>query len=394
MRLVLRYPELAEFVIDPEQRQTVRPSARFREEIAERLGAAGSHERRLSVLRRYKHREFVRVAARHVLAPVVSEVETAEWSALAEALLVAALDVAVARAREEGRWTREDAGDLAILALGRFGGRELHFGSDLDLLYVHGSTTDATQQQYEALAKAFGEVVQTVTEEGRLFELDLRLRPEGRQGFGVASLEAARRYYGEGGRGQTWELQMLTRLRPVAGDPATAAAFTEVVLPRVYQTPMPEAWTEEIRAMKRRIETERVAERDRETHLKLGPGGLSDIEFLVQYLQLRHGGEAAALREVSTRVAVTALATAGVLTASEAEALLAAHDFLTRLRQTHSLLLTDGSPDALPIRPEDVRRGLALARASGYTDLTELLAEGAARRHPVRELLLRVLGPL
>jgi glutamate-ammonia-ligase adenylyltransferase len=184
---------------------------------------------------------------------------------------------------------------------------------------------------------------------------------------------------------------MLTRLRPVAGDPATAAAFAELVLPRVYQTPMPAVWTEEIRAMKRRIETERVAERERETHLKLGPGGLSDIEFLVQYLQLRHGGESAALREVSTRAAVTALAAAGVLTAGDAEALLTAHDFLTRLRQTHSLLLTDGSPDALPTRPEDARRGLALARACGYVDLPELLAAGAELRRPVRELLTKHL---
>ena len=394
MRRVLRYPELVDFVVDPEQRQVVRPLARYQEELRERLAAASSHERRLSALRRFKHREYVRLAARHMLAPVPSEVETAEWSDLAEALLQFSLAVAVERAREERRWTRNDAGDLAILALGRFGGRELHFGSDLDLLYVHGPTTEATQQQYEALAKAFGEVIQTVTEEGPLFELDLRLRPEGRQGFAVASLEAARRYYGEGGRGQTWELQMLTRLRPIAGDSATAAAFAELVLPRVYREPMPESWTEEIRAMKRRIETERVSERDRETHLKLGPGGLSDIEFLAQYLQLRHGGAEPALRDVSTRAAIAALMAAGYLKATEAEALLTAHEFLTRLRQTHSLVLMDSSPDALPVRPEEARRGMALARAIGYADLPALLAAGEAARRPVRELLLRGLGPL
>ena len=191
-------------------------------------------------------RVTVRLSARHVLQPVSIDVETGEWSDLAEVLVRAALDAALGRLRDEARSAREDAADFAVLALGRFGGRDLHFASDLDLVYAFDSGSGLPQQQYELLAKALGEALQTVTEEGRLFEVDLRLRPEGRQGAPVTNLEAARRYYGPGGRAQTWEYQMLTRARPVAGSPEVAAEFLSVVRPRVYRSPMPAEWRDEI----------------------------------------------------------------------------------------------------------------------------------------------------
>ncbi|MGV3720787.1 MAG: bifunctional glutamine-synthetase adenylyltransferase/deadenyltransferase, partial [Actinomycetota bacterium] len=310
---------------------------------------------------------------------------------LADALLSAALQVALLRLREAGRWPAENAAGFSVFALGRYGGRDLHFASDLDLLYVAGGDDALPQRHYELLARELSDVLQTVTEEGRLFELDLRLRPEGRQGFSVSTLEAARRYYGDGGRGQTWEFQMLTRLRAVAGDSATAAAFEALIQPRVFRDPMPEQWRVEIAEMKRRIERERVSAADRDRHLKLGPGGLSDIEFVVQYLQLRHGGADPALRCSGTLDAITALTQRGLLAAAEGEALTSAYRLLTRARQSLSLMRPDGPSDLVP-RPEEGRPALALARALGFESAATLHAELATRKAPVRELLLRWLA--
>ncbi|HEU4751895.1 MAG TPA: hypothetical protein VFU47_02225, partial [Armatimonadota bacterium] len=347
MRSVLRYPELSDLVTDTEALSRRRTAPAMREALERRLTDASGYERRLSALRRFRLRELVRMAARRVLCPVPVQEETAEWSDLADTLLEAALRVAVERLREQERWPAEDAGEFAVFALGRYGGRELQFASDLDLLYAYRSGEALRQQQYELLAKTLGDVLQAPTEEGRLFEIDLRLRPEGRQGFSVLSLEGARRYYGEGGRGETWELQMLTRLRFVCGNGEVARELEAIVGPRVYREPMPPEWTERIRAMKRRMERERVSDSERERNLKLGPGGLSDVEFLVQYLQLREGGARPELRVASTVAALGALGERGVLQPDEAEALRNAYERLTDARQALTLLLPQGSADRI-----------------------------------------------
>lgn len=389
LRTVLRFPELADLVTDQELLAHVRTAEQMEADLEDRLSLAPSPDRRLSLLRRFKLRELVRLSARHVLQPVAPEVETAEWSDLADVLLRRALELAAQRLREGGRWPLPGTGRFAVLALGRFGGRDLHFSSDLDLLYVSEPADGVTPQHYEALAAELGSVLQTVTDEGALFPLDLRLRPEGRQGASVVSLEAARRYYGEGGRAETWELQTLTRLRPVAGDAETAARFREIVAPRVFRNPMPEEWTDQVRRMKRRIERERVSDADRPRHLKLGPGGLSDIEFLVQYLQLARGGGEPAVRTPSTLGAVHALVACGALAPEEGETLAAGLRFLTRLRQSLSLLTPEGSPDTLPTQP---RPAAALARALGFAGPPELEQEYRRHTEPVRRLFQARFG--
>jgi glutamate-ammonia-ligase adenylyltransferase len=235
-------------------------------------------------------------------------------------------------------------------------------------------------------------VLQTVTGEGKLFDLDLRLRPEGRQGFTVSRLDAVRRYYAEEGRAETWELQMLTRARPIAGSPETGRRFLELVEPRVYRSPMPEGWTAEIAAMKRRIERERVSAGDRERHLKLGPGGLSDVEFLVQYLQLRHGGAHPEVRVPSTLEALTAMSVTGVLTLAEVEVLTEGYRHLTGLRQSLTLLRPDGPTDLLPDPTTEPRLARALARTAGFETAEALAAHYRQVTLPVRQLLLRWLG--
>lgn len=392
MRTVLRFPEWSDLVTDREQLQRRRPCEELAGDLQARLAADGGYERRLSILRRFKMREWVRLAARCVLERPPAEAVTAEWADVADVLVAAALELAVVHARTTGRWRQAGSAGLGVFALGRLGGRNLHFASDLDLLYVYAPTEGVSHQEHEALVRTFGEVLSRTTEEGRLFETDLRLRPEGRQGSPVVSLEAVRRYYGPEGRAQTWEFQALTRLRFVAGSDRTAAQLQEHLTLRIYRTPMPAGWKEEIRTMRLRMERERVSAADRPHHLKLGPGGMADVEFLVQFLQLRHGSAYPELRGTRTLQVLESLRDAGLLEEADFRTCREGYLLLTRLRQSLTLLAPDRGSDLQPAPEREPRLAAALARSLDFPSTAALEAAYRDATHRVREVFHRHFG--
>jgi glutamate-ammonia-ligase adenylyltransferase len=224
--------------------------------------------------------------------------------------------------------------------MGRFGGAELEYASDLDILLVFDDDKMSAEDA-ETIAEALLKLVNGDTPAKRLYDLDLSLRPEGRKGSLARSLKAFESYYGRWA--QVWERQALTRGRFVAGDPVVGARFKELAQSFLWGTPLTDADVREIRLMKARIERERVpAGEDPEFHLKLGPGSLSDVEWTVQLLQLRSG-----VRAEGTLGAVSALAHAGVLDASDARVLSEAYRFCEEAR--NRLYLVRGRPgDSLP----------------------------------------------
>ena len=176
---------------------------------------------------------------------------------------------------------------VAVVAMGRFGGAELAYSSDLDVLLVFDDDK-VSAEDAESLAEALLKLMNGETPVQRLYELDLSLRPEGRQGSLARSLHAFESYYGRWAL--VWERQALTRGRFVAGDPVVGARFRELAQGFLWGSPLSDAEVREIRLMKARVERERVpAGEDPEFHLKLGPGSLSDVEWTVQLLQLRSG---------------------------------------------------------------------------------------------------------
>src|SRR5262249_8186188 len=146
--------------------------------------------------------------------PGCDDATAAEWADGAEVCLTAVLQTVLEDLRKDGRWRERDAAGFAVIALGRFGGRELQFGSDLDLFFLF-EPRDLDPQEYERLARALLEALQFSGPDGPLFAVDLRLRPEGKSGFVASSEAACRRYYSE--RAQPWEFQTFLRARPVAG---------------------------------------------------------------------------------------------------------------------------------------------------------------------------------
>jgi len=329
-------------------------------------------DRQLGLLR-FKRREELRIAAADVLDLAGSENDhpvtatAGRLTELAEACVAAALD------------SLAPGLPFAVVAMGRFGGAELSYASDLDLLFVYDGSTPADFTAAERLGEHLVRFLAGASPSMRVYPVDLALRPEGKDGPLARSLDGYRAYYGRWAR--TWERQALIRARPVAGDEDAARRFMEIVEPHVWGERLSEDDVREIRRMKARIERERLpAGEDPQFHLKLGRGSLSDVEFTVQLLQLRHGVPA-----TGTMAALDALVAAGALAADDRAVLAEAYRFCERAR--NRLFLVRGSPgDALPTRPEHLTR-LARSLGTGPHDLRERYRRTTRRCRAVVERL-------
>jgi glutamate-ammonia-ligase adenylyltransferase len=304
------------------------------------------------------HRRLLHLAARDLTGAATLDETAAELSDLAAAAIEAAL--AVARA---GLPPSHARARVAVIAMGKCGGRELNYASDVDVIFVAepaesppGADTDAALRTATRLATGLIGVCSRTTSEGMLFPVDPNLRPEGRNGPLVRTLASHRAYYERWAK--TWEFQALLKARPVAGDLALGRAYVEAITPMVWQAAQRENFVEEVQAMRRRVERSLPPDQaGRE--LKLGPGGLRDIEFTVQLLQLVHGRTDPALRSPATLPALAALADGGYVGRDDGAALAGAYRFLRRvehLLQLYQLRRTHVLPDD----PVTVRR---LARA-------------------------------
>jgi glutamate-ammonia-ligase adenylyltransferase len=256
---------------------------------------------------------------------------------------------------------------MAVVAMGRYGGFELSYGSDADVLFVHEPYDDAADADGEVTAYA-----QAVANELRALLLapasdpalvvDADLRPEGKQGPLVRSLASYAAYYAKWSK--VWESQALLRADAVVGDEGVRERFTALVDPLRYPPDgISDADVVEVRRIKARVDRERLPRgADPHTHLKLGRGGLADIEWTVQLLQLRYAGAEPGLRSPRTLAALDASRTAGLLGSEDAEALDRAWRTVSRIRNAITLV-TGKSGDQLP---RDARERAAVASILGY----------------------------
>jgi glutamate-ammonia-ligase adenylyltransferase len=254
---------------------------------------------------------------------------------------------------------------VLIVAMGRLGGGELGYGSDADVMFVHLPREGAPEREaHDAAMAVAGELRRLLIAPGPdpALEVDADLRPEGRNGPLVRTLDSYAEYYRRWSL--AWESQALVRAVPIAGDEHLAADFVELIDPLRWPVGgIDEAAVREIRRIKARIESERLPRgADPLRHLKLGRGGLADVEWTAQLLQLRHAGDEPALRTPSTVGALTAAAAAGLLAAGDCETLLAAWRLASRVR--NATVLWRGRPsDALPTNRIELD---GIARIVGY----------------------------
>ena len=363
----VRTPELFDLLVAREQVVVEKPRETMREELAERLRAPGGEahpdellERRLGAVRLYKDQEILRIAVHDIAEAIDLAAVSRQLTDLAEVCLEACLAMAEDEARAKGTLPE---GRLSVIGLGKLGGRELGYHSDLDLIFIYPGEAGALHDRYARLAQRFLSFLQVPLREGRLYQIDTRLRPSGNQGALVIGIEGFVRYHtgqalpggaarGESGgtvRSQLWERQALLRARHVAGD---AALFDQVweraIVPAVYGPGGDRrAMAGEIRRMRERMEAELSQESSRGLNPKTGHGGLVDVEFAAQFLQLVHGREHPEIRTGSTPEALSRLKAAGLLPDEAYRALAGGYRFIRRV-ELRLRIVHDYTVDHLP----------------------------------------------
>jgi glutamate-ammonia-ligase adenylyltransferase len=275
--------------------------------------------------------------------------------------------------------------------MGRLGGRESGYASDADVMFVHEPLDGADEGEASAAATAAATMIRkTLAAPGDdpPLEVDAELRPDGRNGPLVRSFAAYRSYYEK--YSAVWETQALLRARATVGDRDLGVRFTELVDPLRWPTEgLTESQVREIRRIKARVEAERLPRgADPKTHLKLGRGGIADVEWTVQLLQLQHAHEVPGLRTTSTLPALAAATEAGLLGADDAEVLRQAWRLVSHLR--NAVVLMRGKPAESLVEQSDERAGVAHLLGYGQQHSERMVDDYLRTTRHARQVVERI----
>ncbi|MFL5400587.1 MAG: bifunctional [glutamate--ammonia ligase]-adenylyl-L-tyrosine phosphorylase/[glutamate--ammonia-ligase] adenylyltransferase [Myxococcales bacterium] len=398
-RSLLRHPELVDQLVHRGSAPLVRTREEMRTDIVARLDGRDVEEQ-LTELRRFRNEEVLRIGLHDVAGALDSDSVSRQLSDLADVCVAESLALAETEVtKREGTARLEDGSRaaLCVVGLGKLGGRELGYHSDLDLLFLYsgGGETDGPRKtsNHEHFARIAQKLIGHLAlqlREGFLYKVDTRLRPSGSAGPLVVSFDALASYHDREAR--LWERQALLRARAVAGDVALFdRAKREVLEKSLFRSIDPTAAARELLSMRERMEREIAAESSGRYNSKLGRGGLVDVEFAVQYLQLVHGERHPEIRAAATPEALVALRRAGLLSPSDEEPLARGYRFLRRL-ESRLRIVRDRPIDSLPTFGREL---FLLARRLGYTGDRpgeDLLADYSRHTTEVRAAFLRVLG--
>jgi [glutamine synthetase] adenylyltransferase / [glutamine synthetase]-adenylyl-L-tyrosine phosphorylase len=349
------------------------PSAKeLQDQLQREVDAAYEDSSVLRAFRRFRQRQVLRIGTNDIIRDRPLEEVTRDISRVADSALEVALTTALRHLGNKfGRPHTNDAkpARCVILAFGKHGGEELNYSSDIDLMFVYDEEGATRGRRINSISNEefYGRVVSEVvrllsahTGEGMAYRIDLRLRPEGHRGVLARSLASGVTYYDTLGR--TWERQALIKLRPVAGDLELGEEFLRAIEPYVYRKYLSFAEINEIKSIKRRIEQKANQAGSSDTEVKTGHGGIRDIEFTIQFLQLLNGGDLPEVRQRNTLLAMQALERAGCLTDQECQILDDAYRFLRKTEHRLQLLF-DLQTHRLPSGDDEMRK---LAQRMGY----------------------------
>ncbi|MEZ6088448.1 MAG: hypothetical protein R3C05_10560 [Pirellulaceae bacterium] len=338
------------------------------------LRPARDEESVMRILRLYKQRETLRIAYGDFIREAPLDRVTQQISFLADAIVQGAV-VSAQRLLEDERGypQRRDGARarLAVLALGKLGGNELNYSSDIDLMFVcdeaektNGTRSIPASEYFERLCRLIVRLISEPTELGPAYRVDPRIRAFGESGPTVSDAASAIRYYTSSGR--TWDRQALIKARPIAGDHDLGQEFLSALKPWIYRRFLNRADIAGIRHIKRRIEKRAKRAGDETRNVKAGHGGIRDIEFCIQFLQLLNGGDLEPIHTGNTLSAIDALEQVGCLTPQEATALSENYRFL-RSVEHHLQIMFDLETHTIPEDPKELKR---FCWRLGYRDAT------------------------
>lgn len=384
-------PEWIPEIINPEQIRFPRSKeylyTLLEKQIREHIKQSNYNEA-FANLRIFKQKETIRIAARDLSGIGSVDEILKEISALADVVLQGVYEILWKQFVErfgtpyhkdtEGNWIQTE---FAVIGLGKLGGNELNYSSDIDVLFVYSNEgrvfkgiPEPNADPYKGMsnhqffcrfAEAFISEISRPAAEGRLYRIDLRLRPEGKSGPLARSLESYENFYAQ--YGQTWERMMLIKARGVAGDENLAHEFIETIQPFRFPRSISDRVLTDIAEMKERIENEVVRSGEETRNIKLGRGGIREIEFIAQIHQLTHGGKNPFIQEANTLQCLKKLADYEIIPADEAAVLADAYRFLRKLE--HRLQMDkEMQTHTVPESKEDLQR---LAKLMGFDNVRD-----------------------
>ncbi len=396
-KFFIRHPELLDQLVLSSYAMPVKSAATMRAELEAALSETEpeDEEAQLDILRRFKNTEMLRVAMNDVEGELDLIEVTTQLADLGDVVLRAA--IRIARALIERRHGVIPGSQLVVLGMGKFGGREMNYSSDLDLIFIYQGEGESSGERSLGVGQYYAKVVQRListltlaTREGVAYPIDTRLRPSGNQGALVTTMAGFENYHHS--VAAIWERQALIKARPIVGDEESAVHVTEVLHHAVYERPLTDEQVSEILRVRHRMEKEIDPENDSRYNIKTGRGGIVDIEFLVQILQLRHGGEYHTLRTPNTFAALGELHDLGLLGNDDYQMLRDAFLFLRRL-ENRMRVLQDSARSNLPKDPGAVERlalSMGYGRGASRGEAGALLLKEFARvRENVREIFLK-----
>lgn len=390
--LLITHPDYVETLRIPLRSSPSR--AEMLEQLRAEVAAAYEDSAVLRVFRRYRQKHLLRIGANDIIRDRPLEEITRDISRVADTSLEIALETAQRNVRERFGDPMTVSGEPArctILGFGKLGGKELNYSSDIDLMFIYDEEGQTAGQRITVLSnddyfsRICSEIVRLLSansDAGQGYRVDLRLRPEGHRGPLARSLASTLSYYDTMGR--TWERQALIKVRPVAGDAKLGEEFLRAIEPFVYRKYLSVAEINEIKALKRKIEAKSGQFGESDTEVKTGHGGIRDVEFTIQFLQLLNGGDLPDIRLPNTLKAMHALEKVGCLTDLECRVLDDAYRFLRKVEHRLQLMF-DQQTHRLPDKPEELRK---LALRMGYT------AKRDTRPAPEDEPAAAALRPL
>ncbi len=413
-RIFIQRPELLDTMVSRSYAVAMKDRQQLSAELDSQMALAEDYELKLDGLRRFRNEEFLRIALNDLYGQMRQGVGAKQLSWLAEVCLEQSWKMA----REElyprfgAPFSKGEDGEVqetafAIIAMGKLGGLELNYHSDLDIIFIYeneGQTqptakTDASRfkslgnrEYFAKLAQRIITILTLMTREGAVYKIDTRLRPSGNQGPLVTSLAAFQQYHHESA--QPWERQAMTKARAVCGSEKFLEQLQKVISELTFLRPVPVNLQEEIYRLRQRMEQENAKEGDDRFNIKTGRGGMVDVEFITQYLQLLHAGKFESLRIQNTVDLLKVMAENQILVQNDANLLISGYKFLRRL-ENKLRLLYDQSINELSVHNKSFRK---VARSLGYAGTglepeKELLQEYQSITKGIRGLLEKYLKP-
>ncbi len=410
-RIFIQHPEILDALVSGAYATPFKSLQEMQHDLDTLMLEANDYEQKLEILRKFRNEEFLRIALNDLFGNTPQGEKTFQLSCLADCCLMAAVEIAkkelILRYGRPYCTSDEQEPQLAefvIVGMGKLGGMELNYHSDLDIIFVYqgdGETkpvegTDperfrpqSNPQYFSRLAQRIISVLTLVTKDGYVYQIDTRLRPSGNQGPLVTSLLAFNTYHNSSA--QPWERQALIKGRVVQTDSQLSAQMRSALEHQAYEAPLPENFGHEVARLRTRMEKEIGRERDDRFNIKTGRGGMVDVEFIAQYLQLLHGASNPELHVTNTVKALKNLNHAAILTNEEAQTLKDGYKFLRKL-ENMLRLIHDHSIHELP---NDTKYLNKLARHLGYDDASQpeqaLLTAYRTHTEGIREIFTRIL---